>query len=253
MKILTIIKSLIIIYCLLGMVMFLFQRSLIYHPSGEIDHNHKTLEINNNGFSIQSLLTHENNSHAIIYFGGNAENVAYTATDFQHQFPNHSTYLMKYRGYSGAQGQASEANLLADALKLFDTVKAQHTDVFVIGRSLGSGIASYVANQRPINKLVLVTPFDSLRSVAQSLLPIYPMGWLLQDQYDNVSRVQGIKTEILIVAAVHDQVIPASHTDSLAEAIPQHLLKTTTLNSGHNDLDLNPDYFPSLRHFLNAE
>ncbi len=238
---------------MLGVLLYVFQRSMIYYPTKSIPHNFKALKLPNDGITVEALVTHDQGQHAILYFGGNAENVAYTAGDFFQEFPGHTTYLMKYRGYSGAEGTASETALYADALALFDQIKGQHEHVKVIGRSLGSGVATYLASQRPVDQLVLVTPFDSLRNVAKAMLPVYPMDWLLKDTYDSITHIKGHKASTLVLAAQQDQVIPSVRTQSLIKAIPPQLLRTTQINAGHNDLDLNPAYFRSIKSFFNCQ
>lgn len=252
MNYLSLFKSLLIIYLMLGVMLYLFQRSMIYYPSAATAHNFKTLTWPNSDIMVEALVTHDQGQHAILYFGGNAENVAYTAGDFFQEFPRHTTYLMKYRGYSGAEGTATETDLYSDALTLFDQIKGQHNQVKVIGRSLGSGIATYLASQRPVDQLVLVTPFDSLRNVAQNMLPVYPMAWLLKDSYDSITHIKELKTSTLVLAALHDQVIPSARTQSLIKAIPPQLLRTAQINAGHNDLDLSPEYFAAIKTFLNS-
>jgi pimeloyl-ACP methyl ester carboxylesterase len=68
--------------------------------------------------------------------------------------------------------------LVADALALFDSLAADHDDIAVVGRSLGSGVATQLAAQRPVSRLVLVTPFDSIVSVGQAAMPWIPVGLL---------------------------------------------------------------------------
>lgn len=252
MNLISLLKSALIIYLTLGLLLFLLQRHMIYLPTTATAHHFSVLTINQN-HPIQAVVTHEQASQAILYFGGNAENVAYTAGDFFQEFPQHSTYLLQYRGYAGTSGSASEAALFADALALYDAVKQKHPRIKVIGRSLGSGVATYLASQRPVDQLVLVTPFDSIRQVAQAMLPIYPMGWLLKDHYDSVTHIQGVQAETLVIAATEDQVIPAARTQNLIQAIPAHRLHTAEIKAGHNDLDLDPAYFGSIKNFFNCQ
>jgi uncharacterized protein len=96
-------------------------------------------------------------------------------------FPDRSLYAMNYRGYGGSSGKPSETGLIADALVLFDRVHADHPHIVVIGRSLGSGIAVHIASVRPIERLVLVTPYDSLLKIAASQFRYFPLSWLMLD------------------------------------------------------------------------
>ncbi len=253
MNYLSLFKSLLIIYLMLGVLLYLFQRNMIYYPTAATAHNFNTLKFLNSDIHVEALVTHDQADNAILYFGGNAENVAYTAGDFFQEFPQHTTYLMKYRGYAGAAGSASETALYADALALFDRIKGKHNQVKVIGRSLGSGVATYLASQRPVDHLVLVTPFDSIRNVAQSMLPVFPMQWLLKDHYDSAARADQLNAPTMVVMATQDQVIKASHTQKLIQAIPENQLHVTNIDAGHNDLDLSPIYFSEIRTFITRD
>ena len=88
---------------------------------------------------------------AIIYFGGNAESMAQSSDEIARQFPAFTVYLMDYRGYGRSTGEPSEEGLYSDALKLYDTMKSKYESISIGGRSLGSGIAVYVASQRKVS------------------------------------------------------------------------------------------------------
>jgi len=94
-------------------------------------------------------------------------------------------YLLHYRGYGGSSGSHSQKALFADAVTLFDEVHTKHPNIDIIGRSLGSGIAVYVASRRPAARLVLVTPYDSFVELAQLQFPYIPVKWLLRDRFES--------------------------------------------------------------------
>ena len=96
----------------------------------------------------------------------------------------------------------------------------QHPDVIVIGRSLGTGVAARLASTRPVAKLVLVTPYDSLLGIAQRQFPLFPVRWLLIDKYESWRYVPGIKAPVLILRAEHDELIPAASTEALRARFP---------------------------------
>ena len=92
---------------------------------------------------------------------------------------------------------------------------ARHSQITVIGRSLGSGIATYLASQRPVSRLLLITPYDSIANVAAGRLPMFPVHWLLLDKYESWRYAPQITAPTRILAAEHDDVIPRLHTDAL--------------------------------------
>ncbi len=123
----------------------------------------------------------------VIYFGGNAEDVSQDIPDLVKAFPDRATYLLHYPSYGGSPGSPSQKAIFAEALALFDFVHAEHADTVVIGRSLGSGVAVWTASQRPVSRLLLITPFESLGDVAQHAYPFLPVRWLLLDRYESPS------------------------------------------------------------------
>jgi pimeloyl-ACP methyl ester carboxylesterase len=130
-------------------------------------------------------------------------------------FPDRAIYLLHYRGYGGSSGSPSEKALFADALILFDEVHAKHPDIDVVGRSLGSGIAVYVASLRQVTRLVLVTPFDSLQELAAHQYPYVPVRWLLLDKYESWRFAPHVTAPTLIIAAERDEIVPRASNELL--------------------------------------
>src|SRR5579862_709684 len=109
----------------------------------------------------------------------------------------------------------SEAALFEDGLTLFDQVAKNHTNIDVVGRSLGTGIAVYVASRRPVTKLVLITPYDSIEGLAARQFPYVPVRWILLDKFESWKFAPQIKSPTLIVAAERDEIVPRASTDLL--------------------------------------
>lgn len=187
---------------------------------------------------------------ALIYFGGNAEDVSYTLGELAQQFPELALYLPHYRSYGGSAGEPSQAALTADALALFDYVQQKHAQVAVIGRSLGSGVAMQVAAARPVSKLALVTPFASMRSVAAYHYPWLPVSLLLKDQFDSAAVAEQVRAPALVLLAGRDQVVPASSSQQLIAAFGARSQVRAFAQAGHDDIAGEPDYFPTLKAFF---
>jgi len=155
------------VYVGLCLLLFLGQRSMIYIPQPRGYRVGITLvTLHPDGQSVLVSTRPHDGDEALIYFGGNAEDVSYHMPEFSEAFPNAAIYLLHYRGYGGSSGAPTEKSLVSDALALFDLVHSQHPNILVIGRSLGSGIAVQVASQRPVARLVLITPYDGLKDIA---------------------------------------------------------------------------------------
>lgn len=189
---------------------------------------------------------------ALIYFGGNAERVQDNRQDFAAQLPHRTVYLLPYRGYGGNPGTPTQDALVGDALALYDEVRRRHPqgDVAVMGRSLGSGVASQLAARRPVRKLVLITPFDSLADVAAEHYAWLPVRWLVQDRYDSVAALQGFAGRVLILRAGRDVVVPPGNTERLVHTLRPAAAVVEFPAAGHDDVSAESEYWPAITRFL---
>jgi pimeloyl-ACP methyl ester carboxylesterase len=188
----------------------------------------------------------------ILYFGGNAEDVLYSAAQLR-DLNFGEVLAVNYRGYGGSSGEPGQDALYADALRIYDYAVEQGaipSRIVVLGRSLGSGVASMLAAQRPLAAAILVTPFDSLSAVAAGHYPYVPVRWLLKHRFASTQWAAATHSPALILAAEHDSIVPSLHARVLAEHWAGekefHLLE----NVGHNDIDHHSDYYALIQKFL---
>lgn len=252
-QVLWVVKLSLLVYIGFGAMLYVMQRSFIYLPTGEnpsTDVPSERLAVDGTELKLWRVGDHAD--HAVIYFGGNAEDVYYNADDFSEHMPDTTAYLVNYRGYGGSTGTPSEAALFADAEAVFDVLASRHKRVSVIGRSLGSGIATYLASVRPVHRVVLVTPHDSVQAIAEKQYPFYPVGLMLKDKYESVRYAQDIEAHVLLVIAERDTLIPPEHSYRLAKAFDANLVSHIELTgAGHNDLSRHTGYWSSIALFLN--
>jgi len=231
-------------YLAVCLLLFVFQRSLIWHPQPAWPADGAaSLVLERGAVRVRVTLHPADGPDALLYFGGNAEAVAGSLPELRRAFPAHALYLMHYRGYGGSGGRPSEAAVVSDALALYDTVRARHPNVTVMGRSLGSGVAIQVAAQRPAARLVLVTPFDSLRELAARQFPFVPVRWLLRDPFESGGHAGQVRAPTLVLVAEHDEVIPRASSEALLRRFPPGLAALAVLpGTGHNTISSGPDY-----------
>jgi uncharacterized protein len=235
----------------IGLCAFLFfvQRSLIYFPHPPAAGSGATT-ITLATADAQVLVTARPRAgpNALVYFGGNAEDVSYSLPALSEAFPEHAIYLLHYRGYGGSSGAPSEAALFADAVALFDKVRGEHGNVVAVGRSLGSGVAVYLASVRPVARLVLVTPYNSIQELAGRQFPYVPVRWLLQDKFESWRYAQQVAVPTLLVMAEHDEVIPRASTEALHKSFRAGVASLEVVQgAGHNTISEDPRYIPLLR------
>jgi fermentation-respiration switch protein FrsA (DUF1100 family) len=239
-------------YAGLCALLYLEQRAMIYFPTpATVTSLAEAVHLESENEDLKIWHHPGITGRAILYFGGNAENVAANIGNFRTIFPDDSLYLMNYRGFGGSTGTPSEEAFYADALALFDYASKTHAEIAVIGRSLGSGVAAHLAAHRDVSRLVLVTPFDSLENVIKERYFVFPITVLLHDKFDTLSAVRDIKSNVLAILAENDEVVSYERSLSLLEAFPANQVETIVVRgAGHNSIGVSAAYLTSLWDFL---
>jgi pimeloyl-ACP methyl ester carboxylesterase len=181
----------------------------------------------------------------ILYFGGNAEEVSWTVQE--PRWPaGMNLVAINYRGYGDSEGAPGEKALVADALAIHDAVVARpevdRTRVFAVGRSLGTGVAIPLAAARPIARIVLVSPYDSLVAVGRTHYPLLPVGLLLRHRFDALPLASTIAVPMLTLVAASDPIIPVERSKALFDAWAGPKSWRVVPGTDHNTLSV-PDTF----------
>jgi pimeloyl-ACP methyl ester carboxylesterase len=235
------------VYAGLCLVFLVFQRSFIYMPTPVTPAHAKAFTLEVLGAQLRISFRAYDGSKALVYFGGNAEDVAYTVPELAEMFPDRAVYGMHYRGYSGSTGRPAEPALRSDARALFKLVHGRHPDVIVVGRSLGSSLAIQLAAEEPVARLVLITPFESIRAIAQRVAPFLPMRLLLRDPYESWRYAPKVTCPTLVIAASHDEIVPLADTKRLVAAFPPGVATLRILdNTDHNSVSGEADFWEAL-------
>jgi pimeloyl-ACP methyl ester carboxylesterase len=192
-------------------------------------------------------------SPLLIYFGGNAEDVTGWLWN-KNNFPMGSLLTVNYRSAGLSEGQPSEENLFKDALFLYDTFSAKEsidkTKIIVFGRSLGTGIAVYLASQRPVQGVILVSPFDSVKRIAQNKFFFVPIFLLLKHPFDSLARATSIEVPMLAILASEDTMIPPSHSVRLIQAWKGKVYQQIMIGADHNNVHEMKGYWDSIHEFI---
>lgn len=244
----------VIVYASFCLLLFLRQRSLIFYPhpattsgSAEILWLERGLE------RLKIWQVKRDEPAALIYFGGNAEDVSLNLDHFQKLFPERSLYLMNYRGYGGSTGTPTEEGLLADSRELYEHIATVHQSIVVMGRSLGTAVAVHLAAEKPVDGLILITPYSSMVDLARHYYPFLPVGPLLKDRFESILAAPHIDVPVLALIAERDEIIPRRISDALIDAFKPGLVRTVVIEgTHHNTIDSGPDYDQYLDGFVRS-
>jgi hypothetical protein len=258
-EITAIILVLISVYLLICAYLYVFQRNMIYFPvSLDPAFRAQEISIDNNGVKLHGWVLNPGKTQAVIYFGGNSELITHRSGYFETVFNDYSVYLVDYRGYGTSEGSPGEAELFSDALAIYDHISRDNSNeskpsITAYGRSLGSGVAVYLAANRPLERLILLTPYDSIAEVAQKIYPLFPVRWLIRDRFDSASRAADISVPVLIASAELDRVIPLEHTLALRQRFSRaRLVYQQIKGAAHNDIIDFPQYRELVESFIGA-
>ncbi len=221
--------SAIFLYFFLGMMLFLFQRRILFNKSGTPgspkDYNlHDTQEIYIKTDDNIELLSwyHKGdlNLPILLYFHGNSFNIGDRANRIDRYInKSWSVLLISWRGFGGNKGNPTEKNLYKDGEAAIKWIK-NNTDfnfdqIVVYGESLGSGVAVELATRYKFLSVVLEAPFTSIVDIAKKRYPIFPTKLLVRDKFDNYSKIDQLKSPILIISGKKDEIVPHSHSKKL--------------------------------------
>ena len=146
---------------------------------------------------------------------------------------------LAYRGFSGSTGTPTEQGLFTDGLAAYDWLKAKgfkDADIVIHGHSLGTGVATYVATQRPARALILEAPFTGAVDVAKERYPYMPVDLLMRDKFLNRARIRDVHMPLLIAHGTADTVVPFSEGRALFAMANAPKTFVTMPGSEHNTL-----------------
>lgn len=189
----------------------------------------------------------------LLYFGGNKDEVS-GWMQMRYRAPDWAWASINYRGYGASEGKPSQTALVADAQVVFDTLAADPRidpkRIVVIGRSLGTGVAVQLAARRPLKAMILITPYDSMLSVAAEKYPYLPIRWMLRHPFDSIALAPKLHLPTQILLAQQDQLIPPAHGARLAAAWGTPVRPFMLPGANHHDIMLQPGFWLDVLGFL---
>ena len=247
-------------YGLCVIFMYLRQGSFLFFPTSarHIEHVYKQVEnyeLGHEAGMLRGWLVNPGlvKEKLIIYYGGNAEDIFQNIDEFSDI--KAASLFVSYRGYGASDGKPGEAELFADALAVIDDIIAKYSPekIFLVGRSLGSGVACYTAAMREVQGIILITPYDSIVNVARQAYPWLPVSLLLKHRFVSTDYLDKILCPIQIIYGGQDRVVSPERTENLIRHIVREKEIEFIERADHGTIDMFPDYLEAFLRFINRE
>ena len=211
----------VLVYLLVTLGLYIFQRNLLYHPA-ENNYSGDKLTVNIEKVKITTddninLLAwyHKKdikNYKTILYLHGNAgalENRIHKINHFNDM--NINFLLLAWRGFNGNAGKPTEQGLYQDAKSAVRWLMNQgisEENIIIYGESLGTGVATEIAQKKNFAGVILESPFTSMVAAGKSKYPIFPIKLLLKDKYESDKKIKNIISPILVMHGEVDKIVP---------------------------------------------
>lgn len=220
---------LLIIYLVVGVALFFFQNRLLFHPEAiakekafdfSIPYKEVNIALNNSNHMnvVQFLTAGSICKGVVLYFHGNRKNIEWYAK-YAPLFTGKGfeVWMMDYPGFGKSTGELTEDELYAFAEQLYTMAKAKYKpeQIIIYGKSLGTGIAAWLASKRSAKQLILETPYYSMTSLIAHYFPIYPVGKLLKYHLPTYTYISIVNAPVAIFHGTDDGVIPFSNAEKL--------------------------------------
>ena len=211
---------LLIVYLIITIFLYSFQRNLLYHPT-ENNYYGDSLIVpiekvkikTKNNLELLSWYHEKNiNYKTILFLHGNAgtlENRIHKINHFKDIKINF--LIISWRGFSGNKGKPTEQGLYEDANSAIRWLKNKgfnEEDIIIYGESLGTGVTTEIAQNKNFAGIILESPFTSMIDAAKNKYPYFPIKFLLKDKYESYKKIKKINSPILVMHGEKDSIVP---------------------------------------------
>lgn len=229
--------------------LYFIQEKLLFFPSVleqnfEFQFNYNFEELNfetDDGANLNAIhFKVENPKGVILYFHGNAGDLSRWGIIAEYFVEKqYDVLIMDYRTYGKSTGKLSETVFYKDADLFYGYLKKRYDekDITLYGRSLGSGIATYLASKNKPKQLISETPYYSILDVAEERFPMFPVKSLLKYKFLSFEFIQKVSCPITMFHGTNDRVVPYTSAEKLYEVAPKQQTVFVTIEGGsHGDL-----------------
>jgi pimeloyl-ACP methyl ester carboxylesterase len=258
--------GLLVIYILVVFLVYLFQDNFMFFPK-KISATASALS---NDSTIETITIKTDASEylhgwlckkkdyqkqkIIIYFGGNGDEVSDLVLQAKQNL-DWSILLVNYPGYGNSDGKPNEISFFNSALKIYDNMVSRNdidtNNIVIMGRSIGTGVATFLANKRKNRGVILISPFESMANVVKDKFGfILPVNLILRSKFDSKSYASKINSPLLCIYGTNDKIIPMRHSKSLMKYWGGKVESHELNGFNHNNLIGSKEVWDCINEFL---
>ena len=200
-----------------------------------LDERYTPLEIYaEDGTLLEGIIfTPQHFSHTILYFGGRSQDSVALIHKLTCNFENCQIVTFNYRGYGDSKGKATEKNLYSDAYFIAKKIEEHYGKFSVMGFSIGSSVAAFVASKIEVKNLFLIGAFESVFSLFRAKAPLLP-SFLIRYRFDTALHVSVVEAKSYLLSSKDDEIVPIENFYNLKKRI-KNLVEYKELTSYNHD------------------
>ena len=242
-------KIVIILYSAIGIVLYYLQDKFLFHPEKlsnayvyhfNVPFKEVSLPFSNSDTldMIKFFPADSFRRGVVVYFHGNRENIERYAK-FAANFTKHGyeVWMEDYPGFGKSTGERTEKKMYEQGLQVQKMAAAKYgkDSIIIYGKSLGTGIAAYVASETNNQRLILETPYYSIPSLFSCYAPIYPTSKMATYKIPLNEFLADVKYPVTIFHGTDDGVIPYRNAARLKTVLkPTDEFVTIEKGTHHN-------------------
>ena len=261
-KLKRIVVILLAVYVMVGAALYYLQERLLFLPTTldkdyvyELNYPYEELFFESEEGALINAIHFKlkNPKGVILYFHGNASDLSRWSKVTEYFVDlNYDLLVMDYRTYGKSKGKLSEEAMYKDATYCYNYLLNHYSEdeITLYGRSLGTGIASYLASLNSPKQLLLETPYYSILDVARQRFPVFPVKSLLRYHFPNYEYLPKVSCPISIIHGTADRVVPYESGKKLTELNLNNLSFYSIPGGDHNNLIDFDDYHEAISKVL---
>ena len=217
---------------------FMIFTPVYYREDGICEHCEYLSTTTDDGIELEGVVYEPSSQPkaTLLFFGGRSDDSVALINKLSQNYKEFRIVTFNYRSYGKSQGVANEKNLFQDGLHVAYLVQKYYGDFYILGFSLGSSVATYVASKHSTKALFLLGAFDSIASLVKQKYKVTLPSWLLRYKFETQHYIQEVKAPVCLFASQNDTITYIENTYYLKNYIVNLLCYEEYENLTHKEL-----------------